>query len=46
MKDTDFELERKADDAWTGPRLLVLALATLAIALTGIAILARNAAPY
>lgn len=46
MKDTDIERERKADDAWTGPRLVVLAVATLVVALTVIGLLARSAAPY
>ncbi|WP_373044543.1 hypothetical protein [Vulgatibacter sp.] len=46
MKDTELELERKADDAWTGPRLIVLAVVTLTVALGIITILARSAAPY
>jgi len=46
MNDAEFEMERKADDAWTGPRLVVLAVVTLGIALTVITLLARAAAPY
>jgi len=46
MKDTEFEMERKADDAWTGPRLVVLAAITLTVALGVIYALARAAAPY
>lgn len=46
MTQEEFELERKADDAWTGPRLVVLAIVTLGISLTIISLLARAAAPY
>ena len=46
MKDIDLETERKSDDAWTGPRLVILALATLTVALTVITLLARASAPY
>jgi len=46
MNETEFEMERKADDAWTGPRLVILAVVTLGVALTIITLLARAAAPY
>ena len=46
MKDAQFEMERKAADAWTGPRLVVLAVVTLTIALGTIYALASVAAPY
>ncbi len=46
MTDEQLKLERKADDAWTGPRLVVLAVVTLCVALTVIGLLARAAAPY
>lgn len=46
MKNTEFELERKADDAWTGPRLAILTVVTLGIALTIIYMMGASAAPY
>ena len=46
MNDAEFQKERQADDAWTGPRLLTLAAGTLIVALTVIYLLAADAAPY
>ena len=46
MTDAELELERKADDAWTGPRLVIIAVVTLAVALSIITLLAVAAAPY
>jgi hypothetical protein len=46
MTDAEFKEERKADDAWTGPRLAVLTVVTLGIALSIIYMMASYAAPY
>lgn len=46
MKDTEFELERKADDSWTALRLGILTVVTLGIALSIIFMMASSAAPY
>lgn len=46
MNDAEFQMERKADDAWTGPRLAVLVVVTLGIALTVIYMLGSAAAPF
>ncbi len=46
MTDTEFKLEREADDRWTGPKLAVLIVVTLSIGLGIIYTLASQAAPY
>ena len=44
--ETQHREERQGDDRWTGPRLVVLAFATLAVAIGIIYTLASHAAPY
>lgn len=46
MDKAQFELERKADDAWTFPKLAVLAVVTLTVALSVIWYLGYLASPY
>ncbi|AKU91480.1 hypothetical protein [Vulgatibacter incomptus] len=46
MNETEFKLERAADDRWTGPRLVLLIVITLGVGLGIIGSLATMAAPY
>lgn len=46
MNEAELKQEREADDRWTGPKLVVIAVITLGVGLGIIYSLATAAAPY
>ncbi|HWV37512.1 MAG TPA: hypothetical protein VN033_03440 [Vulgatibacter sp.] len=46
MNEVELKREREADDRWTGPKLLVVAVITLGVGLGIIYTIASQAAPY